>query len=957
MIRISGLDVLVITILGIIQLCNTHILPRRSQACAAAPADILFLLDSSRSEGFYNFELQKNFVSKFVTFLNIGPNDAQVSVGTFSTHANSFFLLNSYHNQYSLLNAIARIPYLPGGTHTDYALYMAEHYTFTPKNGDRLTAPNIVYVLTDGESDSQYHTHIAAQHLKGTGAKVFAIGVGHVSMNELIAMATDHEHVFTVNSFTDLESIQHLVQATYCDVISGTLCIDKISSCYTYSKSVCLEPSFVAWAQMNCPDYCGFCQINTPIPPTIQIPTIPSAKSTTVLPATKATPLPSTTIKLTTSTIKTSTTKGPCVDKITNCAAYGDSVCTTYRLWSIENCARFCVFCHDKNMTPTTQTSVKTTNAATSTSQRVYDVCEDKLAKCSTYGIDICVKYASWAAVQCPKFCRFCTHTVTTPPSASLDTVTTPPSATQKPSCAKTPADILFVLDASTSIKITNFEKERNFVAGFVNDLDIGPNDVQVSVGTFSDNARGYFYLHTHQNKTDLLNAIRNIPYEYGQTHTHLAFQLAEQYIFTNFSGDRPSATNIVFVLTDGQSQNHTATFLGAQKLKDAGVKIYAIGIGGHVQKSELQDIASDSGHVFMVDSFADLPSIHNLVQRTYCEGYSSTVKTPVTVSSSTTQKSTSSSPAKSTTSITSKSASETMTKSTITASPTITTQSVGTTAPISTTPTSQTTVVTASSAITPTTQTTVATASSATTSPTPTSTVTTKSTTASSTTIATPPPIPSGPCVDKIGNCAGYGDGVCLTYRKWSVMNCARFCLFCHGSDNTGTTQTTTPPPTPPLTTRNYTVCEDKVPTCINYGPEICFKYTSWAAVQCPKFCVFCKATDTTTTTSTTTTTTTTMPSPTSPRICADTENNNCSTAGPIICFENQVYAENNCPVFCNFCTPPVITLGVTALPAFQSSTTSKPMTTNPDVIVIGKKRHDKLYRRLSGYRKSVRN
>ncbi|XP_061170096.1 cartilage matrix protein-like [Saccostrea echinata] len=186
--------------------------------------------------------------------------------------------------------------------------------------------------------------------------------------------------------------------------------------------------------------------------------------------------------------------------------------------------------------------------------------------------------------------------------------------------CAKTPADILFVLDGSTSIGIKDFEKERNFVAGFVNDLDVGPNDVQVSVGTFSDSARGYFYLHTHQNKTDLLNAIQKIPYEFGQTHIHLAFQLAEQYIFTNRSGDRVWATNILFLLTNGQSQNHTVTLLGAQKLKDAGVRIYAIGVGGHVRKSELQDIASDSGHVFMVDSFADLSSIHSLVQRTYCE-------------------------------------------------------------------------------------------------------------------------------------------------------------------------------------------------------------------------------------------------------------------------------------------------------------------------------------------------
>lgn len=78
-------------------------------ACAAAPADILFLLDSSRSEGSTNFQTQKDFVSKFVNFLNIGPNDVQVTVGSFSTAAYSFFNLNTYHNKANLLHAISQV--------------------------------------------------------------------------------------------------------------------------------------------------------------------------------------------------------------------------------------------------------------------------------------------------------------------------------------------------------------------------------------------------------------------------------------------------------------------------------------------------------------------------------------------------------------------------------------------------------------------------------------------------------------------------------------------------------------------------------------------------------------------------------------------------------------------------------------------------------------------------------
>lgn len=77
--------------------------------------------------------------------------------------------------------------------------------------------------------------------------------------------------------------------------------------------------------------------------------------------------------------------------------------------------------------------------------------------------------------------------------------------------CAKSPADILFALDTSTSIGRQNFDREKQFVLAFVGDMDIGPSDVQVSVGTFSDNARGYFALNSHPNSNDLQAAIKGV--------------------------------------------------------------------------------------------------------------------------------------------------------------------------------------------------------------------------------------------------------------------------------------------------------------------------------------------------------------------------------------------------------------------------------------------------------------
>lgn len=43
-------------------------------------------------------------------------------------------------------------------------------------------------------------------------------------------------------------------------VLVGRVCIDKVDYCHEYSKTLCFQEDYIAWAQMNCPDYCGFCQ-------------------------------------------------------------------------------------------------------------------------------------------------------------------------------------------------------------------------------------------------------------------------------------------------------------------------------------------------------------------------------------------------------------------------------------------------------------------------------------------------------------------------------------------------------------------------------------------------------------------------------------------------------------------------------------------------------------------------
>ncbi|RUS71913.1 hypothetical protein EGW08_020326, partial [Elysia chlorotica] len=88
--------------------------------------------------------------------------------------------------------------------------------------------------------------------------------------------------------------------------------------------------------------------------------------------------------------------------------------------------------------------------------------------------------------------------------------------STQKPSesCFDKKADIVFLLDASTSEGIVNFDKQLSFVKDLIANLNIGPQAVKVGLVTFSDDAHLQFNLDRHTDKTILQTALGFVPYQ-----------------------------------------------------------------------------------------------------------------------------------------------------------------------------------------------------------------------------------------------------------------------------------------------------------------------------------------------------------------------------------------------------------------------------------------------------------
>ncbi|XP_013410815.1 uncharacterized protein LOC106173996 isoform X2 [Lingula anatina] len=196
------------------------------------------------------------------------------------------------------------------------------------------------------------------------------------------------------------------------------------------------------------------------------------------------------------------------------------------------------------------------------------------------------------------------------------------PYICEKEGCGGNPADVVFVLDASGSVGAANFQTMLAFIKKFTSSFDIGPTQTQVGVVTYATNVVPNFQLNTHKSKTTLDPAISAIKYTSGGTDTAKGINYMTNTMFTAANGARKNAVKIGIVMTDGSSNDKTATLQAAAAARAKGISMFAIGIGSGIGQAELNGIGSDpdKDFVFVVNNFAVLDNIKAILKKKTCE-------------------------------------------------------------------------------------------------------------------------------------------------------------------------------------------------------------------------------------------------------------------------------------------------------------------------------------------------
>ncbi|XP_050982863.1 vitrin isoform X6 [Labeo rohita] len=189
--------------------------------------------------------------------------------------------------------------------------------------------------------------------------------------------------------------------------------------------------------------------------------------------------------------------------------------------------------------------------------------------------------------------------------------------------CSKTclnANDIAFVIDGSSSVGTGNFRTVLQFVANVTQEFEISDTDTRVGIIQYTYEQRLEFAFGQHNNKADLLNAIKRINYWSGGTSTGAAITYVADQLF---SKSKPNKRKIMIVITDGRSYDDVRA--PALAVHRKGVIAYSIGIAWAAQE-ELEYIATDPDreHSFFVDEFDNLYKYVSKIIHNICNEFNS---------------------------------------------------------------------------------------------------------------------------------------------------------------------------------------------------------------------------------------------------------------------------------------------------------------------------------------------
>lgn len=181
--------------------------------------------------------------------------------------------------------------------------------------------------------------------------------------------------------------------------------------------------------------------------------------------------------------------------------------------------------------------------------------------------------------------------------------------------------DEIFILDYSKSMRDSEFKFVREFANTMIDSLSIGEAKTHVGVITFADSIEVQLNLTTTFDKDTIKETVNNIKRPLLFRATNTAHALAEALNMFQTTGRNPDQFDRkVILITDGRSTDTRHLWDNVDKLVEARVMRYVVGVGDQIlggkdyvrAQKEIRGIAGQEKNVLLKPSFEELHMFAN---------------------------------------------------------------------------------------------------------------------------------------------------------------------------------------------------------------------------------------------------------------------------------------------------------------------------------------------------------
>ncbi|XP_044062813.1 collagen alpha-6(VI) chain-like isoform X2 [Siniperca chuatsi] len=554
-------------------------------------ADIFFLIDHSGSIYPTDFDDMKKFIIEFLNTFRIGPQHVRMGVVKYADSPNLEFDLKEYSDAKTLENAVKGIQQIGGGTETGRALaFMGEHFDRAiTTRGHKV--PEYLVVITDGKSSDE--VKVPAEKLRAQGVIIYAIGVKNADANELQQISGDPQRTFFVNNFDALKPIKDDIITDICsqdvckdipgDLLflidsSGSISTDDYNKMKEFMKSV-ISKSIIGQNEVHV----GVMQFST-----IQQLEFPLNRYYSKEGMSRAIN--------DMQQIGGGTHTG---EAITDVSQYFDAT-----RGGRTNLRQRLIVITDGEA----QDEVKGPAAALRAKGvvvyaiGVVDANTTQLLEISG-SPDRMYTERDFDALK------------------DLDNQLALELCDPQRECKKTEqADIIFLVDGSTSITQSKFRSMQKFMKSVVNQTTVGTDLTRFGVILYSTEPKSIFTLKKYDSRQEVINAISALKSPYGDTYTGKALKYSLEF-FNNEHGGRAAlqVPQILMVITDGDATDRNNLVVPSKALAEKGISVFSIGVEG-ANKTQLEIMAGhDTSKVFYVDSFDALETLYKNISHVLC--------------------------------------------------------------------------------------------------------------------------------------------------------------------------------------------------------------------------------------------------------------------------------------------------------------------------------------------------